>query len=276
MRPYLIELGGVRVPAYGSLMVVALLAGLLLARYRARQAGIEPRRAMYVLIWMMLGMWLGSKLLYYVLNVPPDLPTLEAHFNFLRISGKRLFGGIPLAALFAWSRCRVQQVPFWKTMDVVTPSFLLGLFLQRIGCFCNGCCAGRSTGMPWGVDFVAGTAERYQQFLGDATIPLHPTQLYAAACACLFFFLALAIDRRKPFAGFTLLSMLNLYGVARFVIEFYRVSHDRRGMSLLPGLTHNQVWSILLVVVSLVVTLALWQHSRRPEAIPAAAEPPAD
>jgi len=254
-----LEFAGLRMPTGGLLLAIAFLAGILLARHRARKAGIDPRKTMYLVIWMLAGLALGSKVLFYVLNRPEGL-TLAEKLRFFQISGLRLYGGLPVAAVIARAHCRGQQQPFWKTMDVVTPSFLLGLFLLRIGCFCNGCCYGVATELPWGMDFVAGRAAEYQESWGNSGIPLHPTQLYAAAYGLLFFLLSLVIDRRKPFAGFTVLAMLALYGAARFLIEFVRHYHDDRG--LWYGVTHNQVWSILLTAFSLAVLLTLWRNPR--------------
>jgi phosphatidylglycerol---prolipoprotein diacylglyceryl transferase len=51
---------------------------------------------------------------------------------------------------------------------------LLGLAIQRAGCFLAGCCFGRPTGLPWGVHFPAASPAG-RAFPGEA---VHPTQLY--------------------------------------------------------------------------------------------------
>src|SRR4051812_17963654 len=52
-----------------------------------------------------------------------------------------------------------------KTGDSFALPLALALAVGRWGCFCNGCCAGTPTTLPWGVDF------------GDGVLR-HPTQVY--------------------------------------------------------------------------------------------------
>ena len=52
-----------------------------------------------------------------------------------------------------------------KTGDGLAFPLALALAVGRWGCFCNGCCYGVVTTLPWGVVFHDG-------------VPRHPTQLY--------------------------------------------------------------------------------------------------
>ncbi len=68
--------------------------------------------------------------------------------------------------------------------------------------------------------------------------PLHPTQLYDAGAELLILIYLLATERRgRPFPGRTFWMYMVLYGVSRFIIEFYR--GDDRGMIF--GISTSQV-----------------------------------
>ncbi|MBI4477156.1 MAG: prolipoprotein diacylglyceryl transferase, partial [Acidobacteria bacterium] len=94
-------------------------------------------------------------------------------------------------------------------------------------------------------------------------VTLHPTQLYEAGAEFLILMLLLVADRRwRHFEGRTFWGYMLLYGVSRFVIEFYR--GDERGM--VWGYSTSQFISILIVPVSLVMLVWLARRGARPPA----------
>ena len=126
-----------------------------------------------------------------------------------------------------------------------------------MGCLLAGCCFGRETSVPWAITFHNAAALPEGTPLG---VPLHPTQLYEAGAEALILVFLLAAERRgHPFPGRTFWSYLLLYGISRFVIEFYR--GDSRGM-VFGALSTSQFVSILLVPLAVVMLLVL---SRRPD-----------
>jgi phosphatidylglycerol:prolipoprotein diacylglycerol transferase len=85
-------------------------------------------------------------------------------------------------------------------------------------------------------------------------IPLHPTQLYEAGAELLILVVLLATERRgRPFPGRTFWGYMLLYGVSRFVIEFYR--GDPRGM--VGDLSTSQFVSLVIVPLSIVMLFVL-------------------
>jgi phosphatidylglycerol:prolipoprotein diacylglycerol transferase len=95
-------------------------------------------------------------------------------------------------------------------------------------------------------------------------VPLHPTQLYDAGAELLILGVLLWMERGRgqlSFPGRTFWTYLLLYGVSRFVIEFYRGDH--RGM--IGVLSTSQFVSIVLVPLSIVMLVVL---SRRPDPSP--------
>ena len=120
-----------------------------------------------------------------------------------------------------------------------------------------GCCFGRPTSVAWAITFRNPAALPQGTPLG---VPLHPTQLYEAGAEALILAFLLAFERRgRPFPGRTFWSYLLLYGISRFIIEFYR--GDSRGL-VFDVLSTSQFVSILLVPLSIVMLVVL---SRRPD-----------
>lgn len=96
-----------------------------------------------------------------------------------------------------------------KTGDSFVIPLALALGIGRLGCFLGGCCFGRETRLPWGVDF------------GDH-IARHPTQLYEAFfhfSAAVFFVLC---RQNSWLLGRTLKSYFLAYFVFRFFTEWLR------------------------------------------------------
>jgi phosphatidylglycerol:prolipoprotein diacylglycerol transferase len=170
--------------------------------------------------------------------------------DFLR-SGGVFYGGFIGAVATAYVLVRRYQLPWWRTADAFAPGIALGQAIGRQGCFAAGCCWGKPTTLPWGVRF----SELGQQVTGvPIDTHLHPTQLYESFAAFLFFALLLWLHRRKTFDGQVILAYGVLYGVTRFIIEFFRDDPrgDIFGLSSLTHLSTSQLISLLVGVTSLV------------------------
>jgi phosphatidylglycerol:prolipoprotein diacylglycerol transferase len=80
----------------------------------------------------------------------------------------------------------------------------------------------------------------------------------AAANLAIFGFL-MWLRKRRAFDGQIIYSYLMIYGVVRFVIEFWR--DDPRGQLL--GLSTSQFISVIMFALGLVMTVYFWR--RRPD-----------
>ena len=135
----------------------------------------------------------------------------------------------------------------------MAPGIALGHVVGRLGCFLGGCCYGAPTSAPWAVTFTSpDAAANVGTPLG---VPLHPTQLYEAGTELMILFGLLALERKgRSFPGRTFFGYLFVYGISRFIIEFYR--GDPRGF-VTGGISTSQVLSAVLVVVSIVMLVYL-------------------
>lgn len=262
MHPILFEVGGFPIYTYGLLLASAYLLGLQLALVRARARGLDPNRVMDLGIWIIISALVGAKLMLLVVDYdqfglsPGDL------LNLAR-SGGVFYGGLITAVLVALWYLRRHRMPVWAVTDVFAPGIALGHVVGRLGCLFAGCCFGRPADVPWAITFHS---EFAAQNVGTPLgIPLHPAQLYEAGAELLILFMLLGIERTgRGFPGRTFWTYMLLYGMSRFIIEFFR--GDPRGM--VGMLSTSQFVSVLIVPLSIVMLIVL---ARRPGQVPAGA-----
>jgi phosphatidylglycerol:prolipoprotein diacylglycerol transferase len=256
MYPRLFELGPVTVYTYGVLLAAAYLFGLKLAMVRAKARGLDANRVLDLGIYIIISALVGAKLLLFVVDFRQFTGSPRDLLGLAR-SGGVFYGGLIAAVAVALLYLRRHQLPLWTTTDVFAPGIALGHVVGRLGCLLAGCCFGRETSAPWAITFHDPAALAQGTPLG---VPLHPTQLYEAGAEALILVFLLATERRgRPFPGRTFWSYMFLYGISRFIIEFYR--GDSRGL-VFGVLSTSQFVSILLVPLSLVMLFFL---GRRPD-----------
>src|SRR5215212_411928 len=245
MYPRLFELGPVTVYTYGVLLAAAYLLGLKLAMVRAKARGLDANRVLDLGIYIIISALIGAKLLLLIADFktftadPRELLTLAR-------SGGVFYGGLILAVIVALWYIRKIGLPLWTTCDVFAPGIALGHVVGRFGCLFAGCCFGKPTTKPWGITFTDPfAAANVGTPLG---VPLHPTQLYEAGAELLILILLLGTERKgRAYPGRTFWLYMLLYGISRFIIEFYR--GDERGS--VGMFSTSQFISLLLVPLAL-------------------------
>ena len=251
MHPELFHAGPITIYSYGVLLGAAYLIGLQVAMVRARRLGLDPQTFMDFGIAIIVSALIGAKLLLFILDFehftrnPADLLSLAR-------SGGVFYGGLVLAVLVGIWFVRKHRLPVWTTGDLAAPGIALGYAVGRMGCFFAGCCWGAQTSVPWAITFTDPVAN---EVVGTPlNVPLHPTQIYEAISGLAIFVLILAFERKgRPFAGRTFWGYILLYGVSRFVIEYFR--GDPRGFN--AGFSTSQWISLVLVPLSLVMLAVL-------------------
>lgn len=260
MYPELFRIGNFPVNTYGVLLALAFLVALFVAARLAARDGL-PRERIYDLgLWMLVAALVGSKL-FLLWAEPSYRANLRQLFtiDFLR-SGGVFYGGFLSAVLVGYLLVRRYALPWWPTADAFAPGIALGQAIGRQGCFAAGCCWGKPTTLPWGVQFP----EIGHQVTGvPVEVHLHPTQLYESFASLAIFFFLLWLHRRKTFSGQVILLYALLYAVTRFVVEFYRDNFrsDIFGISTLTGLSTQQLIAVAIGVVSLILLIFRWRRT---------------
>ncbi|MGQ4276563.1 prolipoprotein diacylglyceryl transferase [Pseudidiomarina sp. E22-M8] len=209
--------------------------------------GWTEKRFSDLLFWGFMGVILGGRI-GYVLFYQFDYFAENPLYLFDMANGGMSFHGgllgvVTVLAIFS----RNTKINFLQVGDFVAPLVPMGLCFGRIGNFLNGELWGRVTDVPWAMIFpVAGPD------------PRHPSQLYQAALEGLLLFIVLALFSRKPrpmgaVSGLFLVG----YGIARFVVEFYREPDAHLGL-LGMGWSMGQWLSAPMVLGG--ILLMLWAY----------------
>jgi phosphatidylglycerol:prolipoprotein diacylglycerol transferase len=246
--PILFQIGGFTVHSYGLFTAAGFLLGIGLAVRGARQKGIPIEKILDLSFYVIFSAILGARLLYVIINYTHYL---KHPLDFFKIweGGLVFYGGLILSFLTGLWYLRKQKLPFWETADLMAPSIAIGQVFGRLGCFAAGCCFGQATNLPWGVIFT------HPDSLAPTGIALHPTQLYEALTALIIFVFLWFLKGRPGFPGRVLLFYLFLYGLGRWVLEFFR--GDYRGTLLGGGWSDTQYISVFLVFFSIILACYL-------------------
>jgi phosphatidylglycerol:prolipoprotein diacylglycerol transferase len=257
--PELFKLGPITVYTYGVLLAAAYLLGLKLAMTRAKARGLDPNRTLDLGIAIIISALVGAKLLLLLVDFDRFRQNPAELFSIVR-SGGVFYGGLIAAVAVAFWYMRRHRMPLWTTCDVFAPGIALGHAVGRLGCLMAGCCYGRVTSVPWAITFTNPAA--HENVGTPLNEPLHPTQLYESAAEALILVLLLWTEKKgRRFEGRTFWSYMVLYGISRFVIEFFR--GDDRGI-VFGTLSTSQFISIVLVPLAIGMLIYLSRRTSAP------------
>ena len=263
---------------YALAYLVGLLAGwrIMVALMRrpalwGDRAPMAPEQVEELLTWIVVGVVLGGRL-GFVLFYEADY-YLAHPAEIVRVwqGGMSFHGGFLGVVLAAWVFARRNAIPPLRLADALAVATPVGLGLGRLANFINAELWGRPTDLPWGVVFPGEAA----QACATATMACarHPSQLYEAALEGVLLLIALVwLVRRGGLGrpGLALGVFLAGYGLARFVVEFFRQADARFITPDNPlghvlggpvwGVTMGQLLSLPMVVVG--VGFILWAMRR--------------
>ena len=270
MYPILFRIGSFPVNTYGVFLAIAFLCAIFVTVRLAARDGLPKEKIYDLCLWLLLSSLIGSKLL--MLFTEPEYrqnPKLLFSLDFLR-SGGVFYGGLIGAVLAGFFLMRRWKLPWWKTADACAPGIALGNFFGRQGCFSAGCCWGKPTTLPWGVQFT----EAGHEITGVPTgVHLHPTQLYESFVMLIVFFFLLWLHKKKKFNGQVILAYVVIYATVRFLIEFVRDDPrgDIWGLTTLTGLSTSQLIGIVAGVAALIALIVRWRRAHASVDLPQSA-----
>ncbi|TES92916.1 MAG: prolipoprotein diacylglyceryl transferase [Candidatus Cloacimonadota bacterium] len=262
----LFHIGSFEIHTYGMMQAIAFFTAIFIATRRAKKEGVDPNIIFDFAIWFLVSLVIGARLWYVIEHIreysanPFDIFKIwEGGLVFYGGFVGGLFGGL----LFL----RIRKLSFTKIGDILAPSLAISVSIGRIGCFLNGCCYGRIS-ERYGISFPSrgfppAYADQLKQNLikpGAAeSLPVIPTQLFAVLDNLIIFTILIFLSRRKPFQGFLIWLFFGLYGLHRFIIDFFRYYEDVA--KVLGILTLSQVTSLVIIILS-VSALAILYRSK--------------
>jgi prolipoprotein diacylglyceryl transferase len=249
------------VHAYGLTLLVAIVAAILLTRWRWGRRREDTDLILRVAVWGVAAGIVGARL-YHVVTSWDDVPdpkwrgVLEVWEGGLGIWGGILFGVLAGAIVIKRSGGSVL-----RAMDAVAPGLLLAQAVGRVGNWWNQELYGRPTDLPWALEI---DDAHNQDYLSGTTF--HPTFAYEALWNLAGVGLLLLIDRRRRLRPPALFSLyVAWYTFGRFLLEHLRVDPS----TFFWGMRLN-AWVALVVFIASSLFFIWWQlyDGRLPSLIP--------
>jgi len=216
----------VTVRAYGMFCILAALSALVLAPPMLRRAGLKMGKGLAFTLVLLAVFVIGARLLNVLVN--PSAYKSPAEVFRPRFAGFSLYGGVLAAVSALLLLPAAFRYDRWAAADALTLPAGAAFCLARIGCFLNGCCAGKATQSALGIAFPRseGEAALFGNLLGFFTTApprVWPTQLFEIGLALVGLAVILPIARRLKLAeGSAALIYAAWFSAARWAVLPFR------------------------------------------------------
>ncbi|WP_437307558.1 prolipoprotein diacylglyceryl transferase [Sorangium sp. So ce388] len=267
-------LGPLPIYSYGVMLGLSLVVGWYLTLGLAERDGLPKETMANCYVVTALAAVVGSRVLYILTNLD-EFDSLGAMFD-IRRGGLVAYGGFLGGFLGSYLFLRSHRIPLLPWADVAVPSLASGLMITRVGCYLFGCDFGRPLGetapawlkklgtfphWPEGtLDHGSGSPawvqhvkERGLDPTADASLAVHPTQIYESLVGAGLLALLLLARRRQRFRGEIFLLFTFSYGVCRYLLELLRDDAERG--SIPPSLPEHVLLPAGLVVFAVGYTI---------------------
>lgn len=240
------SLGPVQFRWYGALFVLAGLMALGILKYLSRQNFIQVPfdKIQKVFLWQVLGMLLGSRLLYVmVYNRELYAENMLEIFYFWN-GGMSMHGALVGAIFATYFWAQKLQLSLYKLTDSFVLALMPGLLLGRLGNFINGELYGKITESWAGLVFP-----------GGGPMPRHPSQLYEAFLEGGVLSIIMIVAYRKVnLYGLLTALFLFYYGLLRWMAEIFREADPQLGY-FLGYFSMGQILSLTMIPLGYLVLM---------------------
>ena len=253
MHPILFDFGGFTIYAYGVLLAAAYLLGLQFALVRARARGLDASGSWTSGIWIIISALVGAKLLLLIVDFKQFTQNPRELLGLAR-SGGVFYGGLIAAVVVALClpaapqaaavddhrRVRARHRARPRRRPAGLP--VGGLLLRQadVGAVGDHVPRSRGAARTWARRSACRSIRRSSTKRAPSADPRRSCWRSSGGAG--------------RFPGRTFWSYMLLYGISRFVIEFYR--GDSRGM-VFDVLSTSQFVSVLLVPLAIVMLVVL-------------------
>lgn len=251
--PVAFHLGPLSVHWYGIMYLAAFASCWFVLSYRIRasERGFTVDQLSDIIFYAAVGIIVGGRLGYMIFYNWEHLIHKPWELFMVWQGGMSFHGGLIGCIVAIWLYGRHIGKTLLSIGDLVAPAVPIGLGLGRIGNFINGELWGRATTMPWGMVFPEAD-----------NLPRHPSQLYEFFLEGILLFLVLWIFSKKPKPSGAVSGLfLILYGLLRFIIEFFREPDSQVGYIAFGWLTEGQLLSLPMIIVGML--FLLWAYQRK-------------
>lgn len=250
--PVAIDLGIIQIHWYGLMYLLAFACAWGLATYHAKKRENWNADMVSDLIFFgALGVVLGGRVGYVLFYGFEQFLQNPIWLFQVWTGGMSFHGGflgVVIAMLF-W--CRKYQKNWLETLDFIAPCAPLGLMFGRLGNFIGGELWGRAVqDLSYPLAMV---------FPHVDNIPRHPSQLYQALGEGLLLFILLWWFSSKPRPRMAVSALFLIgYGVARFVVEFFR--EPDHGQLFIAWMSKGQFLTLPMIIIGIIMLVVAYQR----------------
>ncbi len=245
MQPILFVWRGHVVHAYPAMLYCALLVSTFLTAYVAQSYGLNADKTAVATVLLVIPALPGTRLLYVAMH-------WDIYRNDLRRiwrrseGGMTVYGGLIASIVFSVPLLWVLDLPFLPFWDAATIGMLCGSVIAKIGCFLQGCCAGRETHAWCGLHLPDQRG---------AWLRRVPIQLFEMAWAGVLVIAMLLWRIRAPFPGAIFFGGVGTYAAGRFFLQKFRDDHHGENET-------GVLQSVSVILVLLALGGGFWLWSR--------------
>jgi phosphatidylglycerol:prolipoprotein diacylglycerol transferase len=240
--------------SYGVMLGLSLVVGWYLTLTLAERDGLPKETMANCYVFTAIAAIAGSRVLYVLTNLD-EFHAFSDIFAFRR-GGLVAYGGFIGGYLGSWAYLSMNKVRLMPWADVAVPSLASGLLITRIGCYLFGCDFGKrlpddapaflkklGTFPHWAagtldsgdgapayvrhLDLYRGTPLGAELARTNASLPVHPTQIYESLCGLLLLGVLLWQRKNQKFRGQIFFTFAFGYGFLRFLLEIIRDDVER-------------------------------------------------
>ncbi len=218
MYPIVWKIGDFTIYSYGVMAAVGFLLASWLVSLNRKHAQLSENQATAIVFIGVIAGLAGARI-FYVIQFYDEFFRNAPWTKMLKINegGLVFFGGFLLAFAAIIGYCRWKKLPLVAVLDVVAPALAVAHACGRIGCFLNGCCYGKLSGVFCAVTYPE-NSEAFRKFGPHA---VHPVQLYEAGFNLVLAALLFWTVRRGK-TGVAMSGYIIAYGIWRFLVEYWR------------------------------------------------------
>ncbi|MEW5872590.1 MAG: prolipoprotein diacylglyceryl transferase family protein [Chloroflexota bacterium] len=205
----ILRIGPLSIQLPGLILLLGAWLGLTLAELHARRHQISARDIYNLSLIALLSAIVGARL-YYVLRYPNVFSQSLLSLFSLNPGLLDPIEGATTAAIAAIIYGQRRNLPFWSTLDALTPALACTMIAISLSNLSSGAAFGAPTSLPWGIELWG--AHR------------HPTQIYETLAASLILFILWPGQSwlRASFQGEYFLQLIAMSAAARLLLEAFR------------------------------------------------------
>lgn len=258
---------GVDLSMYGIMMILGMAAAVGIVTLRCRSMDYPQQDALLTGLIAIAGGMAGAVLFRPITKLPEIIINWEffskvplGEFLSWFFGELVFFGGLIGGCIGAILYCRAFRIRLGPIADLFAPAIPVGHAFGRVGCFLGGCCYGVevSPSHPFAVIYPPRT-DGLDMFAAPAGTPILAVPLIEAGVNILIACLIIFILPKRKVVGRDIAVYGILYGVQRFVLEFFRGDIAR---GVYWGVSTSQFISIALVIVSVIWLIYILRKAR--------------